>query len=219
MDLADKSAMRMDIGLQVVILGVTLLLMYVLWGGRVPRSLARMTGPSRTKIESRAHFVKGAQILARSRSAKQSASVTLAAEAADEAERAIALNPTDAACHILKGLALERQGHMVAALNSLDAALSPRVVKSLEKSERSDALYKRAEIRLGGDAKKRQVDAAIADLEAAVALKEKNGKALCLLGTCYEKKGMNVEARRAFQEALLAEPQLSEAKAGLERLS
>ncbi|GLJ43594.1 hypothetical protein SUGI_0907310 [Cryptomeria japonica] len=219
MDMADKSAMQMDIALQVVVLGVALGLMWVLWGGGVPRALARMTGPSRTKIESRAHFVKGAQLLARSRSAKPSLSESLAGEAADEAERAIALNSTDAACHILKGLALERQGHMVAALNSLDTALSPRVVKSLAKTEQSDALFKRAEIRLGGDAKKRHVDAAIADLEAAVALNEKNEKALCLLGTCYEKKGMNVEARRAFQEALKAEPQLIEAKAGLERLS
>uniref|UniRef100_A0A0D6QUD4 Uncharacterized protein n=1 Tax=Araucaria cunninghamii TaxID=56994 RepID=A0A0D6QUD4_ARACU len=224
--------MAQDVALQVVVLLVAVAVMWVMWFG-VPRSVAQALkggGPGRARVDARRHFVKGAQLLGRARASGGGgvgASKAMAREAEAEADRAIALDPADAACHILKALALERQGNSAAALASLDAALEPRVARSLGAWEKSDALLKRAELLLAEEdnSKKRRRRgaaaevAAEADLKEAVELNGKNAKALCMLATCYEKKGMAVEARRAFQQALEAEPRFSEAKAGLDRLS
>eukprot|EP01018_Ginkgo_biloba_P040111 Gb_24421 [translate_table: standard] len=179
--------------------------------------LDSMLGPGKARIQARRHFVQGAQLLGRSKSSSaQNTSRSLAREAAEEADKAIALDPKDAACYILKGLALERQGQVAEAITSLDAALAPRVVKTLSVSEKSDALLKRAELTLaissGGG--KRRLESALTDLQEAVSLNSKNAKALCLLATCYEKKDMKSEARQAFQDALKAEPAFREAESG-----
>ena len=42
--------------------------------------------------------------------------------------------------------------------------------------------------------------------------------ALCLLGKCYEWKGMKEEAKDAFQKVLEVQPDSEEARSGLERL-
>lgn len=89
--------------------------------------------------------------------------------------------------------------------------------------ERGDALFKRAEILLAVG-KRRRVDAAVADLVEAVRLSGgENGKAYCLLGQCYEMKGMREEAKAAFEAAVGLEPPGSgtcqAARQGLGRLA
>nr|ABK23813.1 unknown [Picea sitchensis] len=205
---------------QVILALVALGLMWALQG--LPRSLiSKLRRRSRSREQSRRHFVRGAQLLGRSRAASaQNSGRSLAREAAAEADKAIALDPMDAASHILKALALERQGHATAAIGCLDAALAPPVSKSLSAPEKSDGLLKRAELELEtSNSKRRGLEAAVDDLKASVGFNARNFKALCLLGTCYEKKGMLVEARKVFQDALEANPSSQEAKAGLDRLS
>lgn len=91
----------------------------------------------------------------------------------------------------------------MSALRSLDTALSPPLSKSLASKERGDALFKRAEIQLAVN-KKRKVESAVADLVEAVKLNPENGNAFCLLGECYEKKHMKSEAKSAYESALRA---------------
>lgn len=93
------------------------------------------------------------------------------------------------------------QGHHVSALRSLDTALSPSLSKSLASKERGDALFKRAEIQLAVN-KKRKVESAVSDLVEAVKLNPENGNAFCLLGECYEKKEMKSAARSAYESAV-----------------
>lgn len=205
---------------QIILALVALGLMWALQG--LPRSLiSKLRGRSRSREQSRRHFVQGAQLLGRSKAATaKNSGRSLAREAAAEADKAISLDPMDAASYILKAFALERQGQATAAIGCLDAALAPPVSKSLDASEKSNALLKRAELELGtSNSKRRGLEAAVDDLKVAVGFNVQNFKAICLLATCYEKKGMLVEARKAFQDALELNPSLQEAKAGLERLS
>ncbi|KAF9610454.1 hypothetical protein IFM89_022418 [Coptis chinensis] len=172
----------------------------------------------RASVQSKRHFVQGAQLLARARSApNRTTTLNLAKEATNEADKALSFDPKDAAAHILKALALDLQGHQTSALKSLDSALSPPAVKSLSDRERGDSLFKRAELQIGVN-RRRRVDSAICDLLEAVKLSPENCKAFCLLGQCYEQKGMKDEARNAYVEAKKVEPTSTVAREGLDRL-
>ncbi|KAL5559959.1 hypothetical protein UlMin_036170 [Ulmus minor] len=185
----------------------------------VPKKLmAKFRFRNRPQTQAKRHFVIGAQLLARARSIKsRSAASNLAKEAVEEADKAVALDPKDAAAHILKALALDLQGFKTSALDSLDAALSPLAIKSLSEKEKGDALFKRAELKIA-IGRHGKVDAALGDLTEAVLLSSDNVKAFCLLGECYELKQMGEEAKKAYDEALKLEPELAVAKEALQRL-
>lgn len=91
-------------------------------------------------------------------------------------------------------------------------------MKSLSESARGDALVTGAELKLAMN-RKRRVDSAVDDLVEAVRLSGISDKAtaFCLLGECYERKGMREEAREAFQEALRVEPGFVAARQGFSR--
>ncbi|KAK6130749.1 hypothetical protein DH2020_035507 [Rehmannia glutinosa] len=133
----------------------------------------------RSNHQTKRHFVIGAQLLSQARS---SSDRSIADRAVAEADRAISLDPKDAAAHILKALALELLGFKTSALDSLDAALSPLAVKSLSDGERGDALFKRAELRVavGGGA-------VVEDLVESVRLKGDN--ATVCWGSVMRRKG------------------------------
>ncbi|XP_017980962.1 PREDICTED: uncharacterized protein LOC18591820 [Theobroma cacao] len=174
---------------------------------------------NRADFQAKRHFVLGAQLLAQARSSKSRSSTTsLAKQAESEANKAISLDPKDAAAYILKALALDLQGYKTSALDSLDIALSPLAAKSLTDKERGDALFKRAELKMAMNRRGSGVDSAIEDLTKAVELGADNGKAFCLLGECYEIKKMKADAKAAFEEALKVEPSSNVARAALDRL-
>jgi tetratricopeptide (TPR) repeat protein len=109
-------------------------------------------------------------------------------------------------------------GHKSSALRSLDLALSSPRVRSLAERERGDALVKRAELKLSTN-RRRRVDSAVEDLVEAVRLGgSTKATAFCLLGECYEWKGIREEAKNAFEEALRVEPGSVAARQGLDRL-
>jgi len=173
----------------------------------------------RTAFKSKRHFVRGAQFFSQARSAKdRAAAVAFAGAAVEEADRAIALDPKDAAAHILKALALDLQGFKTSALDSLDVALSPLAAKSLSDPERGDALLKRAEVKLAMDRDGDRVDSALADLIESVKLKGDNAMSFCMLGECYEKKKMEDEAKQAYENAIRVEPNSKKAQDALARL-
>eukprot|EP01018_Ginkgo_biloba_P023293 Gb_30395 [translate_table: standard] len=156
----------------------------------------------RARVQARRHFVQGTQLLGRSKPK----------EASLEADKAISFDPKDAASHILKAFALERQGHMGAALRCLNTALSPSVVKSLSVSEKAEALVKRAEVALAiSSGGKRRLEHALNDLRASLAINPNNVKAQSLLDKCYERKGLHSEAPQAFEDAVKGNPSSQEA--------
>ncbi|KAF4352141.1 hypothetical protein CsatB_008274 [Cannabis sativa] len=211
-------SMVTDLLLQAVLILVSLFMFLALHN--IPQKLyAKFRYRDRAQVQSKRHFVLGAQHLARARSAKsRSDSSSFAKDALAEAEKAIALDPKDAAAHILKALVFDLQGFKTSALESLDAALSPLAVKSLSEKERGDAFFKRAELKMAM-ARRGKVDSVITDLDEAVKLSPDNAKAFCLLGECYEVKKMEEEARKAYEDALKVEPELAVAQQGLDRLT
>ncbi|KAL9257933.1 hypothetical protein AKJ16_DCAP05926, partial [Drosera capensis] len=228
-------SMWFDILLQaVMILGSIFMF---LWMHDIPKKLFTELHRRRnsSKYEAKRRFVVAAQLLSRARSASDR---TLASSAVEEADRAIALDPSDAASHILKAMALHFQGFNASAIDSLDAALSPLAVKSLSDEEKADALFKRAELRietsrLGNKGKKKNKgeemvvddhDEALAaagveeDLVEVVKLRPGNAKAWCRLGECRKAKGMTDAAKEAFEAALKADPESKAARDDLDRL-
>lgn len=211
--------MGRDIVLQFLILIFTLGIFYLLH--HLPkRALANLRSRNRPSIQANRHLLAGAQFLIRARSIqgnKSSSSLNLAKSAAAEADKALAIQPREPAAHILKAMALDIMGHKNAALKSLDIALSPAIGKRLSGKERGDALFKRAELQVAVN-RRRRVDSAVSDLIEAVKLSTDNSKAFCLLGQCYEVKNMNEEAKNAFDSALKIDPDLVLARQGLGRL-
>ncbi|VFQ75192.1 unnamed protein product [Cuscuta campestris] len=181
----------------------------------------RIRSRSRT-IQARRHFVLGAQRLDRARSAKElspAMRISLAKSAEEEADKAIGLDTKDAALHLLKAMALEIQGFRTSALDSMDAALSPMAARSLSVTERAEALHKRAALRTAANRDGGVDSSAVADLEESVRLKGDDVKAICLLGECYEKKGLKEEARKTYEDALKIKPDCSAAENALSRLA
>ncbi|XP_042507658.1 uncharacterized protein LOC122083820 [Macadamia integrifolia] len=185
----------------------------------VPRkALTKLRLRGRENVQAKRHFVQGAQLLARARSSRnKNTCVSLAKDAIDQADKALLLDPRDAAAHILKALSLDLQGHKSSALRSLDVALSPPAVKTISDRERGDALFKRAELQIAVNRRRRRVDSALSDLLESVKLNPGNSKAFCLLGQCYEKKEMRLEAKQAYEEAIRIQPSSSAAREGLDR--
>ena len=102
----------------------------------------------------------------------------------------------------------------------MDSALWPPAVRLLSTEDRADALVERAELKLAVN-RRRRIDSAVEDLIAAVELSEGervDSEALCLLGKCYESKGMKEKAKEAFRKVLDVEPDSIEARNGLDRL-
>lgn len=209
-----------DIAIQVGMIVVTVL-MY-LYMNDIPRRITDKIRLrlNRANLQAKRHFVHGAQLLARARSPNTPPSdvLSLAKTAAEEADKALSLDPKDAGSHILKALALDLQGFRTSALDSLDAALSPLAVKSLSDEERGDALIKRAQLKIGLD-KVGRVDSAVADLVEAVRVGSEKFRAYCLLGECYQMKEMKEEATKAYQEAIRIQPGSALAKDALDRLT
>ena len=214
MDDTEKQAMVRDVALQVAMI-LLFLFVFLAMHGIPQKLLTKLRFRNRTSARAKRHFVRGAQLLAQARSPKnRSNSNILANEALAEAERAIALDPKDAASYLLKAMVLDLQGFRTSALDAIDAALSPLAAKSLAEEERGDALLKRAELKMavserGGGSGGGRVDAVLADLTESVKLSPKNARGWSLLGECYEEKEMEEDARKAYKEALELEPQLS----------
>lgn len=206
-----------DLLLQAAVILSTLFMF--LYTQNIPQKfLSKLRYINRADFESKRHFIKGAEFLSQAKSAKDPSSISSSAKSAEiEADLAIASNPKDAAAYILKALALELRGFKTSALDALDDALSPELKKSLSGDERGDALYKRAALKLDVGRRGR-VDSAIDDLVESVRLKGDNVKAFCLLGECYQKKGMNEEAKRAFEDALNVQPNYTLAREALDQL-
>lgn len=185
------------------------------------KALTKLRTNNRANLQATRHFVQGSHLLTRARSNPHKAqSQAHAKNALTEAEKALALSPRDPGPHILKALALDLLGHKTSALKSFDVALSPPCLKSLSERERGEALVKRAELKIGLN-RRRRVDSAVEDLVQAVRLSRGEGDdvtSFCLLGQCYEWKGMKEEAREAFERALRAEPGSILARQGLDRL-
>lgn len=215
----DKDSTMNDIVLQIVMALIMAISFFFM--NDIPKKLvAKLRLRNRADIEAKRHFVHGAQLLSRARSSKsRSTAFSLAKQALTEADRAITLDPNDAAAYLLKGLALDLQGFRTSALDSLDTALSPMAAKSLSGSERGDALLKRAELRIKmGTSQRGRVDSALEDLEESVKLNPKNARAFCVLGEFYEGKKMKEEAMKAYEEALELDPQLRAAQNALDRV-
>ncbi|MCE5166573.1 hypothetical protein HAX54_022039 [Datura stramonium] len=219
MDVFSDSNMWRDLLLQAALILVTIFMFLFMYN--VPQKFfSKLRLRNRDDMQAKRHFVQGAQLLSQAKSAAAKdrlAAASLAKSAEAQADSAIALDPKDAAAHILKALALDLQGFKTSALDSIDIALSPLAVKSLSEPERADALFKRAELRLAAS-RRGQVDSVIEDLSESVRLKGDNVKAFCLLGDCYEKKGLKDEAQKAYQEAQKVQPNFAPAREALDRL-
>ncbi|XP_050872360.1 uncharacterized protein LOC127074976 [Lathyrus oleraceus] len=143
-----------------------------------------------------------------------------AKNALSEADQALAITPRDPSVHILRARALYIMNHRTSAIKSLDTALSLPAAKFLPPEERADLLVFRAEMKLAVN-RKRRVESAMEDIEEAIRVsgeENDNSEALCLLGKCYEWKGMREEAKNAYEKVLDVEPGSAEARIGLKRV-
>lgn len=203
-------------------------LMY-LWMNDTPRKLIAKyySYRDRSKHQARRHFVIAADLLSKARSHPRSSprSLSFAAASAAEADAAVRLDPSDAAHHIVRALALDLQGFKPSALDSINVALSPLAAGSLSAEEKADAVVKRAELRMevsrlaSGDSVDESVwSVAEGELREAVAMRPESGRAWCLLGECCEGLGRRESAKEAFEEAMRVDPDSVVARQGLERL-
>lgn len=211
--------MVMVLQLAILLLSFTLVLSLLKLPKKALTINLRSKSP-RSTAQAHRHFILSAQLLSRAQSQKANpnSSHKLAKESIAQSDLAICLNPKDAGAHIIKALALDIIGHKAAALRSMETALVPPLGRLLQGKERGDALLKRAELKCGLN-RRRQVDSAVVDLVESVRLSPGNGKGFCLLGQCYESKGLREEAEKAFLQALKVEPNLSAAREGLGRLA
>ncbi|OIV93712.1 hypothetical protein TanjilG_16563 [Lupinus angustifolius] len=176
------------------------------------RSRTRTNQPNRHLAQSSRHLSRAT---ATTRSTSQRAKAALS-----EADTALSISPRDPSAHIHRAKALHLLGHPAAALRSLDAALSLPASKTLTETERAEALVKRAEVKVEVN-RRRRMESAVKDLEEAVGMnggKRIEKEALCLLGKCYEWKGMKEEAKQVFKKLLHLQPDSVEASNGLHRL-
>ena len=216
--------MATEVFVQVAILILTLAIFFAIQ--YVPKkAVTKHRTDHRATTQTQRHVTRATHLLTRAKSSShKDQSETLAKTAITEIEKAISLSPKDPTPHLLKSVALDLLGHRGSALRSLDLALASSRVKSLAKSERVEALVRRAELKLAVN-KRRRVDSAVTDLEEAVRMSEAEENcgvktmAFCLLGECYEFKGLREEAQKAFNVALKMEPGSSVARQGLDRLS
>ncbi|MED6132078.1 hypothetical protein PIB30_015867 [Stylosanthes scabra] len=201
----------LQLGILILTLSLFLVIAYLRNQTLHARARSRNRHP---KPEANRHLAQASRLLALARPRDARAALS-------EADRAISLNPRDPTAHILRARALRLMGHHAAALRSLDSALWPPAVRLLSTADRVEALVERAELKLSVN-RRRRIDSAVEDLVAAVELSEGEGvesEALCLLGKCYEWKGMKEKAKEAFQKALDVEPDSIEARNALDRLS
>ncbi|KAK7275850.1 hypothetical protein RIF29_16976 [Crotalaria pallida] len=221
-----KDLMFNDIALQIII--VLVMAISFLFMNDIPNKLfSKLRLRNRKDIQAKHHFVQGAQLFAKARSSSSSSNSnsksrsianSLSKQALAEAEKAIALDPNDAAVHLLKSLVLDLQGFRTSALESIDVALSPIAAKSLSESERGDAHLMRAELKMRSGKGKGKGTTVKEDLEEAVRLNPKNARAFCVLGEWYEGKKMKDEALKAYEEAIGLEPELRVAQDALNRM-
>jgi hypothetical protein len=135
--------MEILVTLAMVVLGLGLLWTVKMLGSTVA---GRMRARGASRSQARRHFVKAAQLLAKSRNPGNAGAVgrKIAREAVAEADAAILLDPKDAAMHIVKSLSLQQLGRPAAAVRSLSTALTKPASRSLSPSEKAEALAKRA---------------------------------------------------------------------------
>jgi len=212
-------AMATEAMLQLGILILTLSLFFIMHTIHSQTTQARtLTRNKNRQSEPNRHLTQASRHLARARSTSHRAQH--AKNALMETDKALSIWPRDPWAHILRAQALNLMGHRTAAIKSLDAALSSPAAKSLSAGERADALVRRAEMKVGVN-RRRRVESAMDDLAEAVELNGRKGnewEVICLLGKCYEWKGMIEEAKDAFQKVLQLHPHSEEARNGLHRL-
>ncbi|CAJ1940265.1 unnamed protein product [Sphenostylis stenocarpa] len=208
--------------LQLGILILTLSLFFIMHSIRSQTTQARTrTRNNNRQPEPNRHLTQASRHLARARSTSHRDQH--AKSALMETDKALSIWPRDPWAHILRAQALNLMGHRAAAIKSLDAALSSPAAKSLSAAERADALVRRAELKVGVNRRRRRrrIESAIEDLVEAVEVNGRKGnesEVMCLLGKCYEWKGMKEEAMDAFQKVLEVDPDSEEARNGLHRL-
>ncbi|XP_030499681.2 uncharacterized protein LOC115715035 [Cannabis sativa] len=214
--------MATELTVQLVFFLMTLGMFFVIL--KYPKqALTKFRTKNRTTVQSGRHLAQATNLLDRARSIPHKAqSQAHAKNALAEAEKAISLSPRDPSAHIIKAMASDLMDRRSSALRSLDLALSPPCVKSLSGRARRDALIKRAELNCATN-RRRRIDSAVEDLVEAIRLcngdADAESRALCLLGQCYEWKGLKESAWETYEKAIRIEPGLVMARQGLERLS
>ncbi|MCO5612487.1 hypothetical protein L7F22_066755 [Adiantum nelumboides] len=175
--------------------------------------------PAKKKALARQHFNKAAQLLEKSHSSTGTPeSLTLAKDAHSEIDKAIGLDPEDVSFHVLKSYALEQEGFLPGAIESLNIALSDNMANGMTPSEKGDALLRRASFLLSSSKGRQNVDAAISDLQKCLLITPDSPKVLCKLGLCHERNKSFADAERIYMHVLTLDFKSQEARAGLKRL-